>query len=71
MRLRIEICLDNAAFEDAPEQEIRRILRSIYPPALLPHKCKIPGGCGEEHGVRAMLRDSNGNTVGVAEVVEE
>lgn len=55
MNITIECKLDNAAFEDNPD-ELRQILNQI------PHNLK-PGDDGK-------LRDSNGNTVGSWEVNE-
>lgn len=59
MKLRIEIDLENAAFEDDPGAEIRCILRNV------PRRLTLT----EVDSVK--LRDSNGNRVGSAEVVED
>ena len=60
MRLKIEISLENAAFEDEPISEVRSVLSNLWQdaPALVV-------------GVVLPLYDSNGNTVGVAVVVED
>ena len=57
MKLKIEINMDNAAFEDNPEDEIRSILDDIYPEVMNRRKVK--------------LRDSNGNTVGHYKITED
>lgn len=59
MRLIVEIEMDNAAFEDDPREEVEAVLlRMLRKIDLI-----------EADSVK--LRDSNGNTVGTAEVVED
>jgi hypothetical protein len=57
MKLKIEINMDNAAFEDNAEEEIRAILANVTPNMS---KYSI-----------IKLRDSNGNTVGHYEITED
>lgn len=64
MRLEIELELDNAAFQDSPD-EVKRILSELaevlpFPP----HATRLPGGVYNLH-------DSNGNHVGEAVIVNE
>ena len=56
-KLVIEIDMDGAAFEDYPEQEVRRILLDWW------HKWDISEP-------PAILRDNNGNRCGTARVEE-
>lgn len=49
MQLTITVNLDNAAFEDNPEEELKRVLAQVT---------------GFSDGLTRTLRDSNGNTVG-------
>ena len=62
MELIIKINLDNAAFEDLPIREVRRVLDTLISRSLY---CT---------GVRDLeelgIHDSNGNTVGTVEVTE-
>lgn len=59
MRLKIEICLENAAFEEDPAAEVNHIIQHQVIPMLW-------------HGrTSARLLDSNGNSVGTAQVVED
>ncbi len=51
MTARIEIKMDNAAFDDAPATELWRILRELSE--------RVYEGCGTHP-----LKDINGNTVG-------
>lgn len=53
---------DNAAFEDRPEQEVRRILHELA-------KVVDDEGLDLKRGTEIKLRDVNGNTVGKAEFV--
>lgn len=55
MKAQINITMDNAAFEDAPERELARILRELA------NKVER-NGLGR--GGRDPIRDVNGNTVG-------
>lgn len=57
MIFKLKIHCDNAAFEPSPEAEIVAILR------LLADRIEHP-----EPGPSWRLRDSNGNTVGLAEL---
>lgn len=63
MTVRIKIDCDNAAFEDDPAGELGRILTSA---SLLLFK-NWDGTVGNGFP----LRDSNGNTVGEVEIVDE
>ena len=56
MKAKIEINMDNAAFEDGANQEVARVLRAL---AERLDEDRAPG----------TLRDKNGNTVGMFEVV--
>lgn len=58
MQLQITIELDNAAFQDNPD-ELRQILATIAD--------RVPHRLNESDGP-LKLRDSNGNTVGSAQV---
>lgn len=62
MKLKIEINMDNAAFEDDAYSEVESILRNGWPegPFVGLHDSGQPS--------IVKLRDSNGNTVGFAEV---
>ncbi len=63
MVLKIEICLDNAAFQEAPNgNEITHILRDF---ALLLDGVRI--GRGFYH----VLRDTNGNNTGSATIADD
>ena len=57
MNLKIEINLDNAAFEDYFSNELESVLEQVVKAQV---DCKTAG----------MLRDSNGNNVGSFEVVK-
>lgn len=59
MRLKIEICLDNAAFEEDPAAEVNHIIQHQVIPMLWHEE------------VYLRLFDSNGNSVGTAKVVED
>ena len=59
MKYTITITCDNAAFEDDPGAEVARILRELA------KRCEYEG-----HAAPAILRDTNGNKVGQAEVEE-
>ena len=60
MKLQIEICLDNAAFDPHTGLEIGRILNELAKDMVL---------CGPLKECK--LRDANGNTVGFAEIKED
>ena len=63
MKLKIEICGDNAAFEDVNRgEEMARILKEAA------NKCA--GGYLNSPGDEVRLMDYNGNTVGKAKVVK-
>lgn len=57
MKAKIEITMNNAAFEDQPATELARILR----------ECAV---YSEEGATEMTLRDINGNKVGKFEVIE-
>jgi hypothetical protein len=59
MKLKLEIKMDNAAFEDHPGSEVARILRDF---ADTIEEVPMPVGSSES------LRDINGNTVGQAKI---
>ncbi len=61
MRLKIEIKMDNAAFEDAQGDEAGRILREL---------ADRLEGSGNMGGFATSLRDVNGNNVGSAHVTK-
>ena len=61
MKYKLEMDCINSAFEDAPLREIARILRE-----QADHMERF----SDQNGWLASLRDSNGNVVGRAEVIE-
>lgn len=63
MKMRLEINIECAAFEDDMEGELGRILLKLH------HD--IAHGGGYSPNERHKLRDSNGNTVGHVEFTEE
>jgi hypothetical protein len=68
MRLKIEIEMDGAAFEDGPEMEVQRILQGLFgyhlEDLLRPSREYGAPGAGRT------LRDTNGNRAGFARVEE-
>ena len=60
MKTIIEIRMENAAFEDAPDQEVARILRDLAQ--------RIDGHPHFSPGHDQALRDANGNEVGFCTV---
>lgn len=63
MKLKIEIDMDGAAFEDSPADEAGRILEKYV------ERIRFGGGF-DEPGEDYRLRDGNGNRVGFARVEE-
>lgn len=61
MKLIIEMSLDNAAFEEAGAEEVRRILDSVA--------SRIPDPL-DQTGSPLSLHDANGNHVGTAEIID-
>ena len=61
MKLKIEIVMDNAAFDPAPSVEVGRILHALADEAAIGHMF-------DEIGDRMAIMDSNGNRVGEAKV---
>jgi hypothetical protein len=64
MKLRVEITMDNAAFDDPAGREAARILKEL---AADFEDCDLFPGCGP-NGNSWLLEDINGNTVGKAQV---
>lgn len=62
MKLRIEVDLDNAAFQDDAEGEYERIFADVA--------SRLPVPVRDTNG-RLTLRDSNGNIVGHAEITND
>ena len=63
MRLFIEMYLDNEAFQDGGTDEAKRAINE----ALEEMRGKWP----QAGGVSAIIRDINGNTVGLAKVTDQ
>ena len=61
MRLKLSIRMDNAAFGEMSGSEVARILRKL---------AADYEGRDLLHGETSTLRDVNGNTVGVAQVIK-
>jgi len=61
MKLKIQITMDNAAFEEAQGRESARILRELAE--------RIEDSSTLDPGLWATLHDMNGNKVGTAKVI--
>lgn len=64
MRFKIEIEMDNAAFEEQPGMEVGRILKKLVQGLPYSLRAMIDGD-------ETTLRDFNGNVVGKAVVVDD
>ena len=60
MKIKIEIAMDNAAFEDAPLIELARVLRELVKDPMLEVAIK------SRLYFDGLIRDANGNKVGMA-----
>lgn len=59
MKIKIEIAMDNAAFEDAPLIELARLLREVVKDPMLEVAIK------SRLYFDGLIRDANGNKVGM------
>lgn len=66
MKVKIEFCCDNAAFEDGFASELRKILTQARDKILVQRKRKRVICTAPE--ADDVLMDTNGNTVGTVEV---
>jgi hypothetical protein len=72
VRAILTVEMDGAAFKD-DGLEVQRIIRHAASEIthMIPHDCKIPGGCGWQDRLALTLRDINGNRVGELRIVED
>lgn len=69
MKVLIEVECSNAAFDDYPENELRRILNTV--PRKVIRQLSRQAGCVCQHPeADDKLLDANGNTVGTLKVIE-
>ena len=68
MKLKIEISLDNAAFEPHGEDTTSRFRNMDEPARILQNLAEVWHGSNSEPGESWNLHDINGNSVGQAKV---